>query len=577
MEEKRFRFGDFIGESSVSYSKISFNELAPKAPHTSGGELIPYKPPQIQVNTAEAVQILAPFISVRILEQMKSVVPLALFMAGFQVLILRMSVDDPLIISIGFFLVIVGLMLFLEGIKHGLTPFAETIGDLLPKKSPLWIVLAVVFSLGMAVALAEPAMGALKAAGSIINVQKAPYLYAMLNYYTGWMALVVGAGVGLASAISALRFLYGWSLKPFIYLVIGAALWLTWRISGDPALAPILGLAWDCGAITTGPVTVPIVLALGIGISSSAGKGGDAMAGFGIVTMASSLPVVGIQLLGLHVAHQLSPAAIMEMAAAARASQPGFLDMTPISEILMGLRAIAPLILFLWIILRYIVRENVRGGAYLTLGLILSAVGLIAFNIGLSYGLVKLGAQAGALLPSAFARVENVAPAPLYNFYVGLSIALLFAWLLGYSATMAEPALAAMGATVENLTNGAFNKKMLLYSVASGVAFGVTLGLVKIVFHIPLGYLLIPSYIISLVLTYLSGEELVNIAWDCAGVTTGPVTVPVVLAIGLGFGEAMNAIDGFGILAMASVAPIISVLGMGMLVNRKVAYSHEGK
>ena len=572
--DNKFRFGEFLGESSISYRKIRFNDIVPAPSFSEDGKLVPPIQPRIKASPTEAVQILAPYISVRLWDQIVSVVPLALYMAVFQVLILRMAVQDPWVVSVGFFLVIIGLMLFLEGIKQGLMPFAETIGDLLPKKSPLWMVLLIAFLLGIGVTLAEPAVGALKAAGSIVDVHKAPYLYAMLNYHTTAVVLVVGAGVGVAAVLGSIRFLYGLRLKPFIYATTTVTLSLTYYMTGDPALEPMLGMAWDCGAVTTGPVTVPIVLALGIGIASSAGKGGGNLAGFGIVTMASLFPVIGMMLLGIYMAGSLDPQQIVTMASATSAMEPGLLSQTPLAEIITGLRAIVPLILFLFFILRYVVRSEARRTGYMVYGLTLSLIGIICFNIGLSYGLVSLGNQTGAMLPAAFTAVENLAERPLFGYYTGLFIALFFTWALGFSATLAEPALAALGITVENLTNGAFSKKNLLYTVALGVAFGVTMGLLKIIYGIPLGYLIIPGYLMCFMLTALSSEEMANVAWDSAGVTTGPVTVPVVLAIGLGFGSAVDAVEGFGILALASVGPIIAVLGMGLVVNRKVATSH---
>lgn len=106
-------------------------------------------------------------------------------------------------------------------------------------------------------------------------------------------------------------------------------------------------------------------------------------------------------------------------------------------------------------------------------------------------------------------------------------------------------------------------------AVSVGVAFGISLGVIKIIYDLPIGYLLLPSYAIGVVLTYFSSEEFVNVAWDSAGVTTGPVTVPLVLAMGLGFGDAVGAIEGFGILSMASIGPIISVLATGLWIQNK--------
>jgi hypothetical protein len=121
--------------------------------------------------------------------------------------------------------------------------------------------------------------------------------------------------------------------------------------------------------------------------------------------------------------------------------------------------------------------------------------------------------------------------------------------------------------TVENLTDGAFKKRLLLHSVAFGVGIGAALGVARILFDLPLAWLLVAAYSVALALTVMSREEFVNLAWDSAGVTTGPVTVPLLLALGMGLGEAVGAPEGFGILAMCSAGPIISVLAAGQWID----------
>ena len=152
---------------------------------------------------------------------------------------------------------------------------------------------------------------------------------------------------------------------------------------------------------------------------------------------------------------------------------------------------------------------------------------------------------------------------PLYLYQVGLVLALAFAWVLGYGATVAEPALNALGVTAETLTNGFIRKRSLIRAVSIGVACGIAVGVAKLVFGLPLVWLVVPPYLFAVLLTIFSTEEFVNVAWDSAGVTTGPITVPLVLAMGLGLGNATNAVEGFGILCMASVGPVISVMLLG--------------
>ncbi len=177
-------------------------------------------------------------------------------------------------------------MFFMEGLKLGLMPFGELIGHTLPRKSPLPLVLFITLLLGIGVTFAEPAIGALKTAGQNVSPAQAPYLWALLNEWTTALVLAIGASVGLAAVLGTLRFLYGWSLKPLIYASLVPVLGLTFYAAADPELASVLGLAWDAGAVTTGPVTVPLVLALGIGIAAAAGRADAGLSGFGIVTLA---------------------------------------------------------------------------------------------------------------------------------------------------------------------------------------------------------------------------------------------------------------------------------------------------
>ena len=569
----RIPFSRYVQESNVSLDRISFNELSDQS--LSASE----KPSRIKLSWQEVYRLVKPYISVRILDQAKAVLPLAIYLGLFQLLILRETVSDALIISGGLVAVIIGLMIFMEGLKVGLMPFGEALGTSLPAKASLVVVLLIAFLLGIGVTFAEPAIGALQEAGSLVDVTKAPYLYALLNEWSLTLVLSVGAGVGLAAAIGTVRFIYGWSLKPLIYITLAPVLLVTIYMATDSQLSTVLGLAFDCGAVTTGPVTVPLVLALGIGIANAAGKGGDSLSGFGIVTLASLFPIIAVMSLALYVSSQFTPEQIISAASVSATSMGdvGWYEVTPGLEVVGGVRAIVPLVIFLLIVMVVVLREKVPSPNTIFFGIFLCVLGMIVFNLGLSYGLSKLGGQSGGLVPAAFTQIDSVASSPLYMFSLGLFIALAFAWLLGFGATLAEPALNALGTTVETLTNGSFKKSTLMYAVSLGVAFGISTGVAKIIFQIPIAYLLIPGYLIAIALTIASSEEFVNIAWDSAGVTTGPVTVPLVLAMGLGFGKAIGAVEGFGILSMASIGPIVAVLGTGIYVRWKVKRRHANE
>ncbi len=567
------RFGDYIREITLHASQISYSNLMPEVKHDESGEEIPFQPGKLKLRRLDLYRLLAPYLSVRFMEQVRAVVPLALYLGLFQIVILHKNVSDASTIALGLLAVMVGLMLFMEGLKLGMMPFGEMIGHTLPQRVRLPVVLLITFILGVGVTFAEPAIGALQIAGSVLDPSKAPYLHSLLTGSSMITVLVVGAGVGIAAVLGTLRFVYGWSLKPLIYLTLIPTLLMTIVLAVNPETAKIIGMSWDCGAVTTGPVTVPLVLALGIGVSSAIGRKNDSLSGFGIVTLASILPIFGVLVLGGVLALVQSPQSITETAIQALTTSstqfPLWHETSPVAEIIMGFRAIIPLVLFLVFVLSIILHEKLKNSGIIRYGITLSIIGMILFNLGLTYGLSKLGEQSGTFVPGTFIYLDQVTDSPLFNKTIGIFIASLFAWILGFGATLAEPALNAMGVTVENLTCGAFRKNSLMYSVSFGVAMGIMLGVVKLIFGFSILYIVIPGYVIALILTYLSSEEFVNVGWDSAGVTTGPVTVPLVLAMGLGFGKATGALEGFGILAAASICPIVSVLTLGLYLQRK--------
>ncbi|WFE69571.1 DUF1538 domain-containing protein [Thiomicrospira sp. R3] len=566
MEKQPIRYHQVVQKERFEAHSIRYNELV-ETPDSAFQK--------IKLSRYDAWRLLKPYISERLSDQLRAVLPLSIYLVLFQLIILRQPIVDAGIISAGLVAVVIGLMLFIEGLKLGLMPFGETIGNKLPQKSSLPVLLLVTFLLGIGVTFAEPSIGALKAAGANVIAQDAPYLYAMLNIYTETLVLMVGVGVGLAALIGTLRFIYDWSIKPLIFASVIPTLALTVYVALNPELSSVIGLAWDSGAVTTGPVTVPLVLALGIGIAAAAGSGKQSMSGFGIVTLASLFPILAVLILALYVHSAISVDEILAHVSDIEVLEPAWYQITPSVEIINGLRAIVPLIAFLGLILVFLLREKLANSRVIILGLGLTVLGMIIFNLGLSYGLAMLGAQTGATIPAAFAELQGIEGSPFYWYGLGIAITLLFAYLLGFGSTLAEPALNALGMTVETLTNGAFKKQALMYAVAVGVGGGIALGVAKVIFDWSLIWLILPGYLLAMALTIISDEKYVNIAWDSAGVTTGPVTVPLVLAMGLGLGLAVGAVEGFGILALASIGPIITVQLTGLAIRLKVCLQEK--
>ncbi len=612
--------------------------------------------PRFRLGLRDTFRVLWPYGKRNFMSQIEGIWFIVFYLIIFQLLVLQLPIVYAAMIAVGIFIVAVGLMFFMEGLRLGLMPLGEIIGSVLPRNSGMPIILLFAFLLGAGATFAEPAIAVLKAAGSGVLPDKAPLLYSLLNDFSGQLVSSVGVGVGLAVMLGVLRFFYAWPLKFLAIPAVIILLTLSFYFSQVPELRDVLGLAWDCGAVTTGPVTVPLVLALGIGVCRvvSSGTGGGGHSGFGIVTLASLFPILAVLLLALfHYANNdyygaekykgskiVATQTIEEKNNAANLD-PELVAITDeefsdylatgtlpdgyeldfnggsaelidgkivvkdpnltvkkiysreykiidektwnteyslfaqFKEAFIGaLRAIIPLCIFLYFVLRLVLKQRLDKGNDVGIGVTFALVGMALFSLGIALGLTPLGGQLGSNIPLAFAEIipwgfDHV-EGPLFgDGHLGKFVAIGFAFFLGYGATLAEPALNALGDTVERITVGAFRKKLLMQAVAIGVGLGIGAGIVKMAYNLPLIWMLIPPYALVLLLTWRAPDSFVNFGWDSAGVTTGPITVPLVLAMGLGVGANVPGVsDGFGILALASVGPIMTVLSVGLYTQR---------
>jgi len=621
------------------------------------------KSERVRIPRRQALAMILPYIGTRLKAQLSTVAFIVIYMVLFQILVLGVPLRDTLLVSAGVGAVIIGLAFFLEGLLLGIMPLGETSGLILPQRMPLAFILIFGLVLGVGATFAEPAIGFLRQAGASLDAWKAPLLFALLNRYAVMLVLAIGAGVGIAVLFGVLRFIYDLPMKPFLLVTVPLLIAMTlvaWRM---PGMKAVIDLAWDSGAVTTGPVTVPLVLALGVGISRVTARSENRLSGFGVVALASAFPILTVLTLGMVLSHQapqpmtkdafLAPQnrAVVEslfsdpahmneylaklaaggkgsaVASTAVQAAPAFLRDSALSAV----QAILPLSLLLVLTIVVILRERLPRVDEIAFGIGLALVGLFLFNAGMQLGLANIGRQAGSSLPASFTAIPahegpqvitNFDPSivqsavtstgrsvrffyldrggsiiripydpagydrynseyrylptrgPLFGFRgdpLGFVVVLLFALLLGVSATMAEPSLSALGITVEDLTVGTFPRALLVRAVAAGVGAGMTVGFAKILWDLPMIWLLVPVYVVLTILTLFSSEEFVAIAWDSAGVTTGPVTVPLVLATGAGISQQMGITEGFGILAMASAFPVLSVLLVGFRTSRRQA------
>jgi hypothetical protein len=641
--------------------------------------------------------------------QGRAVAFLVVYLVVVLAFVLGSPVSRPGATAAGILAVVVGLAFFLEGLLLGIMPLGEVCGANLPLRLPIVLSLFFAALLGLGATYAEPALVVLRDAGRSVAPWRAPLLYLVLNTHARDLLLSLGAGVGLAVVLSVLRFLYHWSLKPFLVVFVPATLGLTIACALDPQMSTIIGLAWDAGGVATGAVTVPLMIALGIGVAKSSGGQEQGISGLGTVTLAALLPVISALCLAFLVKSEapapmgkdaffalesesavsrlfasdldLARLVLRELPAARAVERLGgpeatvaTLDRLSLAErtamlgpglrallesrlgpippgaaasagaalaaearlhATVSLQAVLPLSLFLIVVLVIVLRVRPHRMDEILLGIAFSFIGMMLFNYGVGTGLSRLGYEAGRNVPSVFRAIERPDEATVFRdfdlsrlaraarpdgteatFFVlnengrfvpvefdpgrfdpatrsythvprvgplvrggnvgaGIALALLIVFLLGYGVTFAEPALNGLGLKLEDFSVGTLRRSFLIKAVAVGVGIGISVGLARVIWQLPLVWLLVPPYILALVLSLFTNEEYVGIAWDSAGVTTGPITVPLVIALGLGAGAQVGALESFGIVAMASVWPILSVLVALVWLERRRAARHR--
>jgi hypothetical protein len=521
----------------------------------------------VKITPRLVMAIVGPYVAEKFMEQFKALAPVSLFLVGFQILVLRAGVVNAVTVTLGQLAVVMGLMFFIEGLRLGVMPLGENIGATMPAKAKITVILASAFLLGTIATFAEPAVATLTILGGAIPYAKAPLLFDFLNQRTVLLLFLAAAGVGIGAIQGIHRFVKGASLKATIMPGLAISVVLTLIAAFDKNARDMIGVAWDAGGITTGTVTAPLVLALGVGMARVLGKGETGMSGFGIITLCSIWPIVlvlGASLLFSWTGMYMTPEqfAALPKAAADAAGGTNIFALFGKNLYEAG-SSLLPLIALLLLIQRFILKEPVRNLDQVVMGVVFALIGLMLFKVGLITGLDPLGSQVGAKATDAFTPDGG-----LYGTLWGKAIVLAFAFAVGYGASLAEPALMSLGITVEEVTAGAFKKFLVMHSVAFGVGLGLILGIARIMWGWSSLSIVLPSYILVVLLSLISEEKYVNIGWDSGGVTTGDITSPILIALGLGVAAAVGGADGFSLIAMGSVWPIISVLALGLYVNR---------
>ena len=431
-------------------------------------------------------------------------------------------------------LLILGIGLFNQGADMAMTPMGQYIGQGLTASKRLGILLSVGFGMGVLITIAEPDLSVL-----------ATQVKAVMN--STMLISIVGLGVGLLLLLGVLKILFHLdltSLLMFFYM----ALFCLAALLIDRGKGSLLALSFDSGGVTTGPITVPFIMALGVGIALTVGGRNASENSFGLIALCSVGPILAVIALSLFARGDLSyaiPDYSMETILAE-----GSMTLLWAKTLDVGKSLI--LLVFFFAILQYtVLKLPISKIIQISFGILYALIGLVIFLAAVEMAFMPLGLKIGSQLST-----HN----PL--------VIILFAFVIGNVVVMAEPAVHVLNSQVAEITGGEVTKKQMMLALSLGVGVSIGLSILRVHLGFSLLYYLIPGYLISLGLSFFVPRLYTAIAFDSGGVASGPLTSSFILPLVIGAcvtmqGESSVLDFAFGVVAMVAMTPLITIQSLG--------------
>ncbi len=471
-------------------------------------------------------------------EALSSVLPITLIVLLLSVVLVPMEIGTIALFLTGAVLLIIGMGFFQLGAEISMTPLGQGIGGRIVRSKSRILCLLVCFATGALITIAEPDLQVL--ANQVASIP---------NNVLIW---TVAAGVGVFTAIAVLRILLRIPLArmlPVFYVLLFALSLLVPR--------EFLAVAFDAGGVTTGPMTVPFIMALGIGFSSIRGRSGSADDSFGLIALCSIGPILMVMLLGIFYHPSEAAYATVEIASVltTRDVAAQFLQAFPqyIAEVLQStLPIVGVFVLFQLLTRHYKGRQIVR----MLIGFGYTMVGLILFLTGVNIGFAPVGNLLGS----------GLADSRLSWLLIPIGM------VIGYYIVKAEPAVQVLNEQVENITGGMISRNAMNRTLQAGVACAVALSMVRVLTGLSIYWILIPGYAAALIMAHFVPTVFVGIAFDSGGVASGPMTSTFLLPLAMGACSAAGGnivTDAFGVVALVALAPLIAVQLMGLIYQYK--------
>ena len=480
----------------------------------------------------------------KIMEAFSSVLPITIIVLIASVVLTPMPSGTILMFLFGAFLLILGMGFFTLGADMAMMPMGEGIGIQLTKSSKILIIIIVSFVMGIVITIAEPDLQVLA-----LQVPSIP---------SKVLILTVAAGVGFFLVIAVLRSLLKIRLSyllVFFYLItFGLAFF---------ALDAFVPVAFDSGGVTTGPIAVPFILAMGAGIASIRSDKDSKDDSFGMVALCSVGPIMAVLLLGIFYKPQSAELETHRIVEAATSRDVFTHFAVELPVFLKEVSIALAVIVFFFIVLQLVSRRFKKHQlGRIAVGFFYTLLGLVIFLTGVNVGFIPVGHLLGLQL----------AASPFKWILVPLGT------LVGYFIVAAEPAVHVLNKQVEEISSGTITQKIMNRGLAIGMAGALTITMIRILLSIPIMYILIPGYTIAIALTFFVPRIFTGIAFDSGGVCSGPMSTTFLLPLAMGTSEGAGRdlmIDAFGIVAMVAMTPLIVIQLMGLIYQRKQKSSEE--
>ena len=477
----------------------------------------------------------------KLLEALQAVLPIAAIVLVLCFTIAPVSPSILLCFLLGAAMIVVGIMFFTLGAEMSMTPMGERVGAVITKSRKLPVILGIGFLLGFLITISEPDLQVL--ANQVPSIPNRTLI------------LSVAAGVGLFLTVAFLRMLLGVALPPLLVAFYGLVFVLAAFVPRE-----FLAVAFDSGGVTTGPMTVPFIMALGVGVSAvrnDKDAGGDS---FGLVALCSIGPIITVLLLGLLYqpdGSSYTPVSVPDAKDTAEMFR-SYTHALPeyFKEIFLSLAPILAFFVLFQLVTRRMHRREVMSMLF---GLLYTYIGLVLFLTGVNVGFMPVGSFLG----------ESIAAHESYSWLL-----IPIAMLIGYFIVSAEPAVHVLNRQVEEITAGAIPASAMNAALSIGVSVSLALAMIRVLTGISIMWFLIPGYVLSLALSFVVPKIFTSIAFDSGGVASGPMTATFLLPFAMGACDALGGnvvTDAFGVVAMVAMTPLVTIQLLGVSYQRKLS------